>query len=213
MPFSRVVFFTCRVVCGSKVSYSRPASCSRWPRRPSRRSRCTSGWRGWRTCAGASTRCWPPPRATAATAGEVGFPLSSATRVIRVSQVIVRLNSVFLTHLSVNELFFEPNIRVSESTGVKFVSNQKSWHWLSTLETLGGGGDIVDRLAKANSDILLGISSITAATTQYKNHDFQIRYVLHHCMQLHSVLAPPPQNHILSKVSCCSLCPFILYAY
>ena len=37
------------------------------------------------------------------------------------------------------------------------------------------GGDIVDRLAKANSDILLGISSITAATTQYKNHDFQIR--------------------------------------
>ena len=39
-----------------------------------------------------------------------------------------------------------------------------------------GGGDIVDRLAKANSDILLGISSITAATTQYKNHDFQIRY-------------------------------------
>ena len=46
---------------------------------------------------------------------------------------------------------------------------------MSTLETLGGGGDIVDRLAKANSDILLGISSITAATTQYKNHDFQIR--------------------------------------
>ena len=44
------------------------------------------------------------------------------------------------------------------------------------VEEYEGGGDIVDRLAKANSDILLGISSITAATTQYKNHDFQIRY-------------------------------------
>ena len=46
------------------------------------------------------------------------------------------------------------------------------------------GGDIVDRLAKANSDILLGISSITAATTQYKNHDFQIRFVVTLCTGL-----------------------------
>ena len=46
------------------------------------------------------------------------------------------------------------------------------------------GGDIVDRLAKANSDILLGISSITAATTQYKNHDFQIRFVVALCTGL-----------------------------
>ena len=65
------------------------------------------------------------------------------------------------------------------------VSTEQMYFWLTGLSKLcrgehaltaeGDEGDIVDRLAKANSDILLGISSITAATTQYKNHDFQIR--------------------------------------
>ena len=85
------------------------------------------------------------------------------------------------THLQAGELF---------GAAASAVSTEQMYFWLTGLSELCRGehaltaaavgeaeeGDIiVDRLAKANSDILLGISSITAATTQYKNHDFQIR--------------------------------------
>lgn len=77
------------------------------------------------------------------------------------------------------------------------VSTEQMYFWLTGLSQVcrgehaltaeGDEGDIVDRLAKANSDILLGISSITAATTQYKNHDFQISYLKCRSEMLHSL--------------------------
>ena len=90
---------------------------------------------------------------------------------------------------------FQTNFQAGElfAAAATTVSTEQMYFWLTGLsqvckgehalaaaaaegdEGSGEGGDIVDRLAKANSDILLGISSITAATTQYKNHDFQIR--------------------------------------
>jgi hypothetical protein len=78
------------------------------------------------------------------------------------------------------------------SRTVAAASSEQMYFWLTGLSQACRGEhlltdaeenpDIVDRLAKANSSILLGISSINAATTQYKSHDFQIRFVgtMHH---------------------------------
>ena len=92
-----------------------------------------------------------------------------------------------ISYFSPRFLQFYVNFQAGElfAAAATAVSTEQMYFWLTGLSQVcrgehaltaeGDEGDIVDRLAKANSDILLGISSITAATTQYKNHDFQIR--------------------------------------
>ncbi len=73
------------------------------------------------------------------------------------------------------------------SAAVRAASSEQMYFWLTGLAQVCRGehiltdssesADVVDRLAEANSNILLGISSINAATSQTRSQDFQIGYL------------------------------------
>ena len=63
-------------------------------------------------------------------------------------------------------------------------ATEQNYFWLSALSQVSRGEaalndatntDLIERLSAANGDILVGVRSITAATTAAKGHDFQIQ--------------------------------------
>lgn len=68
---------------------------------------------------------------------------------------------------------------------VPCVSSEQMYFWLKGLSQVFEGerilndisnSDVIDRISNANAKLILGSSSIKAATPTYKNQEFQIGY-------------------------------------